>query len=303
MKVVVPAQVAYSQLVTNIPLDDTIQEWSAKSWPQDVKVRLGTDVWQANVATDNNEPSQANTQWTRIDSINPWRLFDDQVSSQSMSDAAFSSGDGHGIQIEYRPETVVNAIAVFNAFADAIRVEVVDDVSGAGVVYDKTFELVDNSAVYDIYTYFFNPIRRRRDFVITDLPQYAGVLVRISLIKEGEPARCGHLVMGQQHSVGDTLFGQAPGMKDYSRIETNDFGNTTFSKGLSAKRLKVPVKVSAQAADFVYTMLDDLRSVPAVWISNERRATGLIFGFFRSIDVAQSNPVFDDININIEGLT
>jgi hypothetical protein len=298
MKIIKPIQVQGANLITNM-VNENYPNWSQQQWPADSKVIVGNDIWQANIAT-NKVPAISNNDWTRLGPVNSHRLFDAAVSSESHSAEPFFVGEGNGIQVEVTPTSVVNGLALFNVFADSVRIEVID--SNDGVVYDKTYALLDNSGVYDWYTYFFQPIKRKRDLVVLDLPNYGGSAIRISMVKQGAPARCGMLVMGFQHQIGDTLFGMNPGIKDFSTADTNEFGETKFVRRKSAKRLRAPVMVPSSKADYVYNLLDELRSTPVVWIGTERRESSLIYGFYRSLDVAQSNAKFDDLTINIEGL-
>ncbi|ASP37859.1 hypothetical protein CHH28_03850 [Bacterioplanes sanyensis] len=298
MKIIKPIQIQAASLTSNM-VNEAYPGWSQQQWPENSKVIVGNDIWQANIATTK-QPAITNNDWTRLGSVNRWRMFDGTVGSESSGNRPFFSGNGQGIQVQLTPSSVVNGLALFNVFADSVRIEVID--SNDGVVYDKTYSLLDNSGVYDWYSYFFQPIKRKRDLVVLDLPNYGGSAIRISIAKQGASARCGMLVMGFQHQIGDTLFGMNPGIKDFSTADTNEFGETKFVRRKSAKRLRAPVMVPSSKADYVYNLLDELRSTPVVWIGTERRECSLIYGFYRSLDVAQSNAKFDDLTINIEGL-
>ncbi len=299
MKILVPEIINHADMTTNVT--DSTPAWTEQPYEKGVRVRVGLEVWQANIKTNDIPPSDGNVQWTKVGVINSARLIDDKISTQTESNNAFASGTGNGIQFEYRPNNIVDGVALFNVQAETLHIEVIDDADG--IVYDELIDLVDDSHIYDPWTYFTAPIRHKKDVVVLDLPPYAGALIRISLTAVDNSAKCGSLVLGQQQWIGDTLWGSSPDYKDFSRVKTDDWGNYEWSRGLSAKRLKVPVMIPADIADFVHSLLDEARGNPHVFIANERRASGLIRGFLRRVDIVQSNPNFDDLTLNIEGLT
>lgn len=169
-------------------------------------------------------------------------------------------------------------------------------------VYEQTYSLQQDDAITSWYAYFTEEIVYQTDLVLTDLPLYTNPLVRV-VITGIDTVSCGSMVLGQTRELGAAVYGAQAGIIDYSKKETDDFGNYTIVERAFAKRNTFKLVVANTEIDSLYTMLAAYRVTPAVWIGADDYACTWIFGFYRSfgVEIAQIEKSY--ITLEIEGLT
>jgi hypothetical protein len=123
------------------------------------------------VANTGNDPTTDDgTWWLEVSSTNRWKMFNAIVQEQTVQATADST--------TLQSPTVVNSMAFLNVEATTIEVTVTDAVEG--VVYDETFNMTSYSGIQDWYAYFFEPIIRKDQLAITDLPPYANASIEVT---------------------------------------------------------------------------------------------------------------------------
>lgn len=238
-------------------------------------------------------PENDTTNWQEYSATNRWKMFDYIVGSQTTN--------ANSIVVTVTPGAVTNAIALLNVSAKTVRVKMTDPTDG--VVYDQTISMLDNSLVTDWWHYFFEPIVQRQDVVFLDLPSYSTAAIEITIANAGQTVGCGVCVLGLSQTVGITTQGASIGIKDYSRKETDAFGNYIIVPRAFSKRANFNVKVDRQAIDGVQRTLAALRTTPAVYVGSGEFESTIIYGYYRDFDVIMSSFPVADCNIEIEGLT
>lgn len=236
------------------------------------------------------------TTWLDTGPTNRWAMFDDGNSTQSI--------EANEIDVDIDPGEIINAVALINIVATEAQVVMTDPgPGGEGVVYDKTVNLIDNSGIQDWHAYYFTPIERKTDLVLLDLPSYSAATIQVTLTATSSDVKIGSLVLGYQSEIGITDHGTSIGIKDYSRKETDSFGNFVVLKRSFSKRADYAVTVRTNRVAYIQNYLSRLRSLPAVWIGNESFGSTIIFGYYRDFDIILSSPQISDCNIVVEGLT
>lgn len=238
-------------------------------------------------------PENDTTNWQDYGATNRWKMFDAVVGSQTTN--------ANTIVVEVTPGAVTNAVALLNCVAQSVRVRMIDAVEG--VVYDQTVQMLDNSLVTDWWHYFFEPIIQRQDVVFLDMPAYGTAKIEITVTNTGDTAACGVAVLGMLQTIGTTTTGASVGIKDYSRKETDAFGNYIIVPRAFSKRGNFNVKVERDATDGVQRTLADLRTTPVVYIGSDEFESTIVYGYYRDFDVVISSWPLSDCNIEIEGLT
>lgn len=238
-------------------------------------------------------PENDTTNWQDYGATNRWKMFDAVVGSQTTN--------ANSIVVEVTPSAVTNAVALLNVDAQTVRVEMIDPTDGT--VYDSTLQMLDNSLVTDWWHYFFEPIVKRYDVVFLNLPSYSTANIRITISNTGFTVACGVAVLGLVQTLGTTTTGATVGIKDYSRKETDAFGNYIIVPRAFSKRASFNVKVERNSTDGVQRTLADLRTTPVVYIGSDDFESTIIYGYYRDFDVVISSWPLSDCNIEIEGLT
>lgn len=299
MNVINPIEVTDSVLTSsNIPEDDAPAWESSTSYSTGAEVLYEHSVYrslvdsnQGNIPTADNQVSPVN--WLRVSASNRWAMFSDQINDQS----EFADE----IDVSFLPGSVVNAIAFFNLDAAEIQVTMTDPVDG--VVYDRTFSLVDAGTINTWYGWYFDPLTTARSLAALDLPPYRNATLRAVIRKDGGTAKCGRVTFGAQQNLGITNLNSGIGILDYSRKERDQFGEPVIVKRNFAKRANYLVSVETQYVDSVQNTLSDLRTVPLTWIGDPNFPSTIIFGYYKDFDIVLTAHSVSTMNLEIEGLT
>lgn len=238
-------------------------------------------------------PTPATPDWLDLGATNRWAMFDQFNGSQTTN--------ANTIDVEVTPNQVFNSLALLNLFATSVQVIVTDPIEG--IVYDKTFSLISDSGINDWYAYYFTPIERNVDLVLLDLPNYPSATIRVIITEDGGNAAVGVMAIGAQVVLGTTTYGTSASIKDYSRKETDQFGNFTIVPRAFSKRADYAVTINTSRADFVNNYLTSIRTKPVVWVGNSEFGSTVIYGYYRDYDITLSAFQISALALTVEGLT
>lgn len=242
---------------------------------------------QPSVGVNANPPT-----WIEVAPTNKWAMFDNVNSTKTE--------DGTQLIVELTAGVVANSIAGFAIEgANAINVTVTDPIDG--IVYNNDVDMNDNSEVADWYYYFFSPIVNRQRFALLDLPAYPAATIKITV--DGNDLKFGSLIVGNTLSLGIANYGTSLQLLDFSRKETDDFGNITVVEGRNSKLVSYDVTVPTDKVSYVFNTLSTLTTIPAVWLgTDEVNDATLVFGYYRDHQINIATPSISDATIQIEGL-
>jgi hypothetical protein len=299
MKVVVPMAISDSTLIsTNVP-ENLYPIWdSGYVYGKGQRVHvIGPNTHQVYESlTEGNTghtPASTPAHWAYVSPTNPWKMLDRSVTSQTEHP--------NKIQTEIRTRGRALAIAVLNASAKSVKIEMLDAVDG--VVHNQTYSMVSSSGVDDWYDYFFEPVVRLQDLLITDLPSYSSPVLRVTLDGEDEVVKCGALVVGPISDFGHTQYGVEVGIRDFSRKEQDDFGNYTIIERAFSKRAKYPLLLPKSKVDGAHQMLASLRATPVVYIGTEEYSSTAVYGFYVDFNIEIAYQEYSVCTVEVEGLT
>jgi hypothetical protein len=171
-----------------------------------------------------------------------------------------------------------------------------------GEVYLRSITLLDNSECVDWYGFFFAPIRRATEFVLTDFPSYGAASVSITFDAGAGVARVGEVALGAQRTLGVSLIDVSIGIEDFSRKERDEFGNIEVVERRFAKTMDLGVFVENNRVSQTTQILAQSRAKPAVYVADENKLETLILGFYRNFSVLRTGPITSEMSIEIEGL-
>lgn len=276
--------------------DDDAPEWdSATSYSTDDQVVVLGEVQRLYEALQNNSdsyPPDNPADWNDLGAINRWKMFDGGSNTQTVNPDS--------IEVTLEPDGIINSFTLLNIEAAEAEVTVTDDLEG--VVYNETYNLIDNSAVDSWYAYFFEPIVFIRQLSDLSLPAYGSPQIDITLTNTGSDTKCGLAVIGQQAEIGVTVFGTSVGIRDFSRKETDEFGNFTVVERRFFRLVDYDVRIDTSKVDFVQKVLSDRRAKPTVYIGAVENPETIVYGYFRDFDIVLSNPALSNATIEVEGL-
>lgn len=300
MKIIRPVTITNSVLTASNVTEDDYSEWDvATTYAEgDRVIVIGTThkIYESVVGSNvgNDPTTDDGSNWVEVSATNRWKAFDNVLNEQVVNTGS--------ITYDLDPSALVNAIAFFNLEAATINVTVTDPTDGE--VYNEDYTLVDNGAVDNWYSYFFEPIIRRSEYVAFDLPNYATATISIDIDNGTSDAKVGQIVIGSQKALGVTTYGTSVGIQDYSRKETDVFGNATILERRFAQTVDYDVQLSTGAVRDVQKTLATYRATPLVYSGTDDGTYGdLVFGYYRNFGINISGPALSDATIEVEGLT
>jgi hypothetical protein len=296
MRVIKPTVLTSAMLISS-----TVPETDHAAYAAGTTYALGARVIRTSThriyeslqdANTGHTPETEKTWWSDVGPTNRWAMFDTEINTQTVG------ADGV-LTVVIQPGPI-NSLALIGMDATGLTITMVDGVGAT--VYSRTVDL-DNTQIVDFYTYCFEPRDFLREVVLTDIPVYGAGQITITLTSGSTP-RLGALIFGSAIEIGDTKYGAQLGIVDYSKIETDEFGTTTFIRRNNAKRINVPILLSNSRLRYVSKKLQELTATPCVWIgSAEYIFSPLItFGFFEDFSVTISYPNHSECNLEIRSM-
>lgn len=290
MRLIKPVEITPAKLVSsNVPETD-YPAWVAGSYALGDRRIKDHHVYESLAAANTADPSDA-TKWLDIGSTNRWRMFDNKVESLTTNPGT--------IEVRIKPGSVVNSLALFNLQGKSVTVSMIDALEGE--VYRKEISLI-NAGVTNWYDWFFEPIGRRADLVVLDMPAYGSADIVVTVDAGPGTAATGHFVLGSVRTIGTALYGSSVGINDYSRKTTDDFGNTVVIQRSFSNRAEFDVSLDTSEVTKVRRLLAELRATPVVWIGEETYEATILFGFYKDFQIVFSGPTVSDCSITIEGV-
>jgi len=280
---------------SNVASDDAPEYASGTSYSQgDQVIVLGTTqrLYEALQSSTDSFPPDNPTDWNDLGAINRWKMFDGGTNTQTVN--------ADTIEVTLEPDGITNSFSLFNIEASEARVVLTD--STEGVVFDETYNLIDNTSVVSWYAYFFEPIVQAQTLTDLTLPAYVGSTVDITLTNTGADAKCGLAIIGSEAEIGTTIFGTSVGIRDFSRKEVDDFGNFNVVERRFFRLVDYDVRIDTPKVQFVQRILNDRRAKPTVYIGNVDNPETIVYGYYRDFDIVLSNPAFSNATIEVEGL-
>jgi hypothetical protein len=296
MEIVRPAPVNDTTLISS-NIADTFDYalWSSGTTYAVNAIVVGTDhheyqsLQASNIGHSLSDPAW----WLDLGYDRRWRMFDQSNSSQS----TYATTIDTSIFVSGR----ANAVSLLNIAADTVQI--IATTVADGTVYDQTFNLTSDSGINNWFDYFFEPIVRIGDLVVTDLPTNGDPTIRVIVSATASTVKIGTLVIGQSLYIGATIYGAKIGMNDYSRKVVDDFGNYTIVQRAFAKTADFKVWMDAAKVDATAAFLPTLRATPCVYKGTGEYASTYIYGFFKTWSIDITSPDKSYCNLSIEGLT
>lgn len=231
--------------------------------------------------------------WVNVAPTNKFAMFDNVNSTQSSETTS--------LVVEIDTGLITNSIAGIDIDgASTINVTMTDPT--AGEVFNRDISMINNSQVGGWYDYFFAPIINITSFVVLDLPVFPAATIKLTVT--GATIEFGSLVVGSQVTLGVSNFGTSLQLLDFSRKETDTFGNTVVVQGRTSKLVNFDVTVQKALVGYVINQLNGLTTTPSVYVgTTESDDSTLVFGYFRDVNINISSPTITDMTLVVEGLT
>lgn len=295
MIVVTPIAVTTANLTSNVAITET--EWTAGTHNRGVQLYEDDTLYEVTAdPSTTDQPSVgavANPPtWVKVGKINRFKMFNNVASEKTEAAAP--------IEVTIVPGESVNTVGLFEIEnGSSVQVEVEDPTEG--VLYDQTIDLVDYSAINDVYDYGFGEFATSTEALFLDLPNLPLADINITINGTGTVG-VGRTTLGRQQSIGVTTQDVRIGIEDFSRTDTDEFGQINFIQRRFSRLMNATVFVESALQDSVLRRLAALRATPALYIGGEDFLETYIFGFYRDFTIGRTGPSTAEMQIEIEGI-
>ena len=305
MDIIRPVTVDNTILVSSNVTENDYAEWSSGTTYSDGDkvIVIGTThkVYESLIGSNlgNDPTTDDGTKWLTLGATNRWKAFDQKISDQVENTTS----------IEYTfndTSSYTTAITLFGLVGTSLNVTVTDNaVGGDGEVYNTTISLLDNRDVTDWYGYFFEEFIYKSEAQFLDLPPYLDADIDVTITTgTGETAKVGQIVFGFLVDLGLTTYGTNVSIEDFSRKETDAFGNFIIVERPFSKRVDFDVKYTTQTTRRLLETLAQYRATPIVYIGSGDVAFGTtVYGYYRRFDLNLDTPSLSLAAIEVEGLS
>ena len=188
-----------------------------------------------------------------------------------------------------------------------------DPTDPAVSTYSKSETLISVLGIVDAMSYFFNAIQYTTEVAYTDLPLASGVMT-ITLTSSGT-AKIGEIIFGDIEKLGLTEYSPSISITDYSKKETDVFGNYQILQRAYSSRMSIDMWLPPALVDTLKRTLVLIRATPVVWIGADdpvptsptygesMYSSMVIYGFYKSFNIVISSMNSSACSLEIEGLT
>jgi hypothetical protein len=259
----------------------------------------GSGTWYVemipNVGFDPADSANVGNYWAEVSPTNLWSAFDGRSSSQTAKATS--------MYFEITPGVAVGSLYAGNVSGcTSMRVRLTDP--DYGVAYDETVTFGHAPVSASWWHWFFGVRRAPLSAVLTDLPSLPNAVLRVDFTGTADLA-VGVLLIGQPNRFGSdfgVLQGASSGIQDYSRRETDDFGNVNLVRRAYAPKARWRVVVPNREVGPLQNYLAELRATPVLFIGSEDLEPLIVFGFYKNFDILFSYAHRSECDLEIEGL-
>lgn len=252
-------------------------------------------VYESLQATNlNRDPVTETTWWIEVSPTNQWKAFDLSSSTRTAQSTS--------MYFEVAAGTASTAAAVINCIGvREVRYRMNDP--SFGLVYDQTHEMTSIPTESSWYAWLFSERAERSQNIDLALPTFPNATIRIDLTGASNMA-VGVILLGQQKTIGNgVLSGASVGIRDFSRKERNDYGDTELVERAFARRASFVIVLDNDDLDEVTDTLASVRATPCLWIGPQTRAAATVYGFYNEFDIVIQYAYHSECSIDLEGLT
>jgi len=328
LQVLQPIAITDAVLMSSSVAEDDAIEWSsAGGYPAGTRViRRGTHrVYESIIASNiGNDPAVTVGAWIDVGPTNRWAMFDQAIGS--------TTTDDNVITVALRPGLAVSGLAILDTNAARVRVQApgydrtvavtggatsalfLDLVTTAGASLTVTLTAVGNTAQRVLLDDAapFDDAGTFRDTVAgtasAEPPTWddSGTVRDTTAWQDTRAGdgtvSVGTLMVGTLRPLGRTGSSPTSSITDYSKRETDDFGEIAIVPRAWAKRMAAKALIRTDAVDQVIGRVAAVRAVPSLWLADRATESLTVYGFFKdfSVEVGQS---VSTLSLSIEGFS
>ncbi|MDP1026399.1 hypothetical protein Q5H91_04175 [Sphingomonas sp. KR1UV-12] len=294
-----PVVVDGSVLVSsNVPETDAPVWAASTTYAKGAQVIAAHRIYESLVAGNvGADPATTAAKWLDIGPTNRWAAFDQALGTSTIV--------GANVEVVLKSPAPVSGLALLDTNAATVRLRAPG--------YDRT--LVPDSAGKALFLDFTAPAGTAVTVTATPAAVIPGPqrwddgarwldqrVWNDSLAAGDGTVTIGTMLIGQIKGLGVTETAPTAGIIDYSRKETDVFGEVTVVPRAWAKRMAAKALIRTDAVDLVMNRLAAARAKPCLWLGHDDLDALAVYGFYKDFDIAVA-PSVSKLSLSIEGLS
>lgn len=298
LRVIKPIPVTDAVLYTTDVIEADYAAWdSGTTYGLTARVILTSThkIYESIQATNlNHPPDTSAAYWIEVSPTNRWKCFDTSTTTATAKSTSMS--------YTLRPGQAFDSVALLNCTGvNSVRLRVVD--ATYGTLYDQTTIMGYLPSEAGWHEWAFGARAAKFQLIATDIQGVMSADLMIDLTGTTDMA-VGVILFGSASEIGRGVkYGAKIGIQDYSRKETNTFGDTVLVQRAFARRATFDIELPTSDIDATQMMLTTLRAVPCLWVGTDAYESTAVFGFFKNFDILISYPTLAACQLDLEGLT
>lgn len=289
--VVPPVSITDAMLTDCTVPEDTNPAWSdVTTFATGDRAYVGHTVYQSLQDDNLNHAVTDEDWWAKVGPTNRWASLDGSNSTQTRQSTA--------MLYEFEPAQAITSFALLNVKGcNTVQLTVVHPTYGT--LKDTTYELASLPEAPGWWEWTFGERTAPTVLIAQDLPPLPGCTITVNFAGTTELA-VGVLQLGVSREIGEgVLAGLRMGIQDFSKKETDEYGETLLVQGTYADTASFDVPILTNQVDDVRAYLTSLRATPTLWITPR----GVVFGFYQEFEIVFPYSTVSECSFSIQGLT
>lgn len=229
----------------------------------------GTHTATASPNKGHDPTTDDGTWWADVGPTNKWAMWDLLRSTATVAASP--------LVVEVTPGQRIDACALVGLEADEALIEAIVD---SVVIKSWTITLLGR-VVTSWLEWLTTPFTYQNVTAIWDIPAVTDLVLRITLTRATGNVVCGGVVIGRQVYLGEAQYGAENDATNYSRITTDDDGNTVLNPRRSVPRTRQNVRFLKDRSAKLLETRRLLNAKPAFWSAIDDPTNG----FFEPLQI------------------
>lgn len=255
----------------------------------------GTNTVTANPNKGHDPTTDDGTWWADVGPTNKWAMWDLLRSTATVAASP--------LVVEVTPGQRIDACALVGLEADEALIEAIVD---SAVI--KSWEIpLRYRVVTSWYEHLKTPFTTKNVTAVWDIPAITSLVLRITLTRATGDVVCGGVVIGRQVYIGEAQYGAENDATNYSRITTDEDGNTTLNPRRSVPRTRQNVRFLKDRSAKLLELRRLLAAKPAFWSAVDDPTNGYfeplqVLGFYDAFTLTFDQPSYGLLALSLKEL-
>lgn len=249
----------FNTVISTNAVDETIAEFDdTATYNINDKVKIGDlKRYYVSKIDGNTDYPYGSANWVDMGALNSYSCFDSHINTVTRATS--------DLIIEIDTSSATKLALINLKHVTEVTIEITDKSDNTSKT--EVISLRDYG-VHSIYDYAYKPFRDKTK-LFYDLEWLPSATAKITMPCANEIS-VGMIITGTEEDAGISLIGSSVGFKDFSVINTDDWGNTTFVPRGVADLIDADIIIDSVSIDAVLDTFRNARAQLSLFIGDER---------------------------------